>query len=113
MGKRSNNNKKDCNYRDDRNYNNNDKNRNNTETAVEEYRFFNTKDRIAERKSRGIKDTDRYCYQTAPRVQVAKHKRDDEGFFMPDVMFRPYSGTGLLCAVLGETPTHRKGQRTG
>ena len=72
------------------------------------YKFLNAKDRASERKnSHGILDTDRYHYKTAPHVQIGKRKRDNDGFFTPYAMFRPYSGTGLLCAIFGETPARK------
>lgn len=72
------------------------------------YKFLNAKDRASERKnSHGILDTDRYHYKTAPHVQTGKRKRDSDGFFTPYAMFRPYSGTGLLCAIFGETPARK------
>ena len=72
------------------------------------YKFLNAKDRASERKnSHGILDTDRYHYMTAPHVQTSKRKRDRDGFFTPYAMFRPYSGTGLLCAIFGETPARK------
>lgn len=72
------------------------------------YKFLNAKDRASERKnSHGILDTDRYHYKTAPHVQTGKRKRDNDGFFTPYAMFRPYSGTGLLCAIFGETPARK------
>ena len=72
------------------------------------YKFLNAKDRASGRKnSHGILDTDRYHYMTAPHVQTSKRKRDRDGFFTPYAMFRPYSGTGLLCAIFGETPARK------
>ena len=72
------------------------------------YKFLNAKDRAAERKrSSSVMDTDRYHYKTAPHVQTGKRKRDSDGFFTPYAMFRPYSGTGLLCAIFGETPARK------
>ena len=67
------------------------------------YKFLNAKDRAAERKrSSSVMETDRYHYKTVPHVQTGKRKRDNDGFFTPYAMFRPYSGTGLLCAILGK-----------
>ena len=37
-----------------------------------------------------------YRYKTTEHVQNRKHKRDEDGFFIPFTMFRPYSGSGLL-----------------
>ena len=48
-----------------------------------------------------------YRYKTTEHVQNRKHKRDEDGFFIPFTMFRPYSGSGLLCEVLGTTPARR------
>ena len=48
-----------------------------------------------------------YRYKTTERVQNRRHKRDEDGFFIPCAMFRPYSGAGLLCEVLGTTPARR------
>ena len=48
-----------------------------------------------------------YRYKTTEHVQNRKHKRDEDGFFIPFAMFRPYSGSGLLCEVLGTTPARR------
>ena len=48
-----------------------------------------------------------YRYKTTKHVQNRKHKRDEDGFFIPIAMFRPYSGSGLLCEVLGTTPARR------
>ncbi len=48
-----------------------------------------------------------YRYKTTEHVQNCKHKRDMDGFFIPFAMFRPYNGSGLLCEVLGMTPTRR------
>ena len=48
-----------------------------------------------------------YRYKTTEHVQNRRHKRDEDGFFIPCVMFRPYSGAGLLCEVLGTTPARR------
>ena len=42
-------------------------------------------------------------YKTTEHVQNRKHKRDEDGFFVPVAMFRPYTGDGLLCEVLGKT----------
>lgn len=42
-------------------------------------------------------------YKTTEHVQNRKHKRDEDGFFVPVAMFRPYTGEGLLCEVLGKT----------
>ena len=42
-------------------------------------------------------------YKTTEHVQNRKHKRDEDGFFVPIAMFRPYTGDGLLCEVLGKT----------
>lgn len=44
---------------------------------------------------------------TLEELMFPKRKRDSEGFFVPYAMFRPYSGTGLLCAIFGETPTRK------
>lgn len=48
-----------------------------------------------------------YRYKTTEHVQNRKHKRDEDGFFIPFAMFRPYNGSGLLCEVLGTTPARR------
>ena len=48
-----------------------------------------------------------YRYKTTEHVQNRKHKRDEDGFFVPLAMFRPYNGSGLLCEVLGLTPARR------
>ena len=48
-----------------------------------------------------------YRYKTTKHVQNRKHKRDEDGFFVPIAMVRPYSGSGLLCEVLGTTPARR------
>ena len=48
-----------------------------------------------------------YRYKTTEHVQNRKPKRDEDGFFIPIAMFRPYSGSGLLCEVLGTTPARR------
>ena len=48
-----------------------------------------------------------YRYKTTEHVQNRKHKRDEDGFFIPIAMFHPYSGNGLLCEVLGTTPARR------
>ena len=48
-----------------------------------------------------------YRYKTTEHVQNRRHKRDEDGFFIPCAMFRPYSGAGLLCEVLGTTPARR------
>lgn len=48
-----------------------------------------------------------YRYRTTEHVQNRKHKRDEDGFFIPIAMFHPYSGNGLLCEVLGTTPVRR------
>ena len=78
------------------------------EKNTSNYKFLNAKDRAAERKrSSSVMDTDRYHYKTAPHVQTGKRKRDSDGFFTPYAMFRPYSGTGLLCAIFGETPARK------
>lgn len=78
------------------------------EKNTSNYKFLNAKDRAAERKrSSSVMDTDRYHYKTATHVQTGKRKRDSDGFFTPYAMFRPYSGTGLLCAIFGETPARK------
>lgn len=46
-------------------------------------------------------------YKTTEHVQNRKHKRDEDGFFVPIAMFRPYNGSGLLCGVLGTTPARQ------
>lgn len=46
-------------------------------------------------------------YKTTEHVQNRKHKRDEDGFFVPLAMFRPYNGSGLLCEVLGTTSARR------
>ena len=46
-------------------------------------------------------------YMTAPHVQTSKRKRRQRLIFTPYAMFRPYSGTGLLCAIFGETPARK------
>ena len=33
-------------------------------------------------------------YKTTEHVQNRKHKRDEDGFFVPIAMFRPYTGDG-------------------
>lgn len=48
-----------------------------------------------------------YRYKTTEHVQNRKHKRDEDGFFVPLAMFRPYNGSGLLCEVLGTTSARR------
>lgn len=48
-----------------------------------------------------------YRYKTTERVQNRRHMRDEDGFFLPITMFRPYTGSGLLCEVLGATPARR------
>ena len=48
-----------------------------------------------------------YRYKTTEHVQNRKPKRDENGFFIPVAMFRPYNGRGLLCEVLGTTPARR------
>lgn len=48
-----------------------------------------------------------YRYKTTEYVQNRKHKRDEDGFFIPFAMFRPYNGSGLLCEVLGTTSARR------
>ena len=48
-----------------------------------------------------------YRYKTTEHVQNRKHRRDEDGFFIPIAMFHPYSGNGLLCEVLGTTPARR------
>ena len=48
-----------------------------------------------------------YRYKTTEHVQNRKPKRDEDGFFIPIAMFRPYNGRGLLCEVLGTTPARR------
>lgn len=48
-----------------------------------------------------------YRYKTTEHVQNRKPKRDEDGFFIPVAMFRPYNGSGLLCEVLGTTPARR------
>ena len=48
-----------------------------------------------------------YRYKTTEHVQNRRHKRDEDDFFIPCAMFRPYSGAGLLCEVLGTTPARR------
>lgn len=70
---------------------------------METYLFLNAKDRAAG-KEVGKSD---YYYKVAERVEAGKHGRDSEGFFLPYVMFRPHSGTGLLCSIFGETPARR------
>ncbi|BEI60383.1 hypothetical protein Blut17040_14120 [Blautia luti] len=78
------------------------------------YKFLNAKDRATERKnSHSVLDTDRYHYMTAPHVQTSKRKRDRDGFFTPYEMFHPYSGTGLLCAIFGETPARKTSDLRG
>ena len=48
-----------------------------------------------------------YRYKTKEHVQNRRHRRDEDGFFVPCAMFRPYSGAGLLCEVLGTTSARR------
>lgn len=48
-----------------------------------------------------------YRYKTTEHVQNRRHRRDEDGFFVPCAMFRPYSDAGLLCEVLGTTSTRR------
>ena len=61
--------------------------------------------RAADRKQ--SKRRTQYRYRTTEHVQNRKHKRDEDGFFIPIAMFHPYSGNGLLCEVLGTTPARR------
>lgn len=61
--------------------------------------------RAADREQ--MKRRTQYRYKTTEHVQNCKHKRDMDGFFIPFAMFRPYNGSGLLCEVLGMTPTRR------
>lgn len=49
----------------------------------------------------------KYRYKTTACVQNRIHRRDEDGFFLPYAMFKPYTGAGLLCAVLGTTPSRR------
>lgn len=61
--------------------------------------------RTADRKR--SKRRAQYRYKTTEHVQNRKPKRDEDGFFIPVAMFRPYNGSGLLCEVLGTTPARR------
>ena len=48
-----------------------------------------------------------YRFKTTEHVQNRRHRRDEDGFFVPLAMFRPYNGSGLLCEVLGTTSARR------
>ena len=61
--------------------------------------------RAADRKQ--SKRRTQYRCKTTEHVQNRKHKRDEDGFFVPLAMFRPYNGSGLLCEVLGTTSARR------
>ncbi len=61
--------------------------------------------RAADREQ--LKRRTQYRYKTTEHVQNRKHKRDEDGFFVPLAMFRPYNGSGLLCEVLGTTSARK------
>lgn len=61
--------------------------------------------KAADRKSAGHRTN--YRYKATQHVQNRRQIRDEDGFFLPFAMFRPYSGSGLLCEMLGATPVRR------
>ena len=67
---------------------------------MKKYLFLNAEDR------RPVVESS-YRYKKSKPVTAVKTKRDEDGFFIPWVMFRPLGEKGLLCELFGANPSRK------